>query len=196
VSEPESADPEVGIRALLAAGDHAGAVTAAIRGYGPRLLSYLDRVLRSPPDADDVFAVCCEDMWKGVAGFRGESSFLTWSYRLAWHAAARFLRDPYRKRGRVLETTEAGRLAAEVALTTAPHLRQNAKDALEEIRATLAPEEQTLLVLRIDRDLSWTEIAQVLAEDGAEPPSEPALRKRFERLKDRLRLAVEARGLV
>jgi RNA polymerase sigma-70 factor (ECF subfamily) len=187
---------EAKIRALLEAGDVTAAVTHAIRGFGPQILSYLDRVLGKAHDADEVFAVFCEDMWRGAAAFRGEASFLTWSYRLAWHAAARFLRDPYRKRGRPLVTEEAARLAVEVRTTTALHLRQTAKDALAEIRAGLDPEEQTLLTLRLDRGLAWDAIARVLADEGGAVASTAALRKRFERLKERLRAEAKARGLI
>jgi RNA polymerase sigma-70 factor (ECF subfamily) len=134
-------------------------------------------------------------MWRGAAAFRGDSTFLTWSYRLAWHAAARFLRDPYRKRGRALRTGEAAALAAEVRSTTALHLRQTAKDALAELRATLDPEEQTLLILRVDRGLAWEEIARVLATED-EAPSAAALRKRYERLTEKLRRDAKARGLL
>jgi len=45
-----------------------------------------------------------------------------------------------------------------------------------------------------DRDLSWTEIALVLDEDGA-GPSEAALRKRFERLKVKLKELAKEEGL-
>jgi RNA polymerase sigma-70 factor (ECF subfamily) len=191
----EIAAVEARIREGLAGGDSDAAVTAAIRGYGPQILAYLDRIVGDPSDADDVFATFCEDMWRGASLFRGESTFLTWAYRLAWHAAARFLRDPYRRRGRALHTGEAARLAAEVRSTTALHLRQTGKDALAELRASLDPEEQTLLVLRVDRGLAWEEIAHVLA-DGDAAPSTAALRKRFERLKEKLRNDARARGLL
>lgn len=59
-------------------------------------------------------------------------------------------------------------------------------EALERLRRTLAPEDHTLLVLRLDRELSWDEIALVLAgegDGGSGGPTPSALRKRFERLK-------------
>ena len=56
----------------------------------------------------------------------------------------------------------------------------------ERVRDQLDDLERALLVLRIDRGLFWIEIAEVLAEDGA-AVGEAALRKRFERLKTKLR---------
>jgi len=58
-------------------------------------------------------------------------------------------------------------------------------DQLEELRRELSPEEQNLLALRIDQQLSWEEVATVLPSAG-EPPSVAMLRKRFERLKERI----------
>jgi RNA polymerase sigma-70 factor, ECF subfamily len=183
-------DVEAQIGAHLDAADHAGAVTIAIRGYGPELLSYVYAVVRDEANANDVFSIACEDMWRGIAGFRRESSFRTWAYQLSWHAAARFLRDPRRKRAERLGTDAAAKLAAEVRSTTALHLRKSSKDALDEIRAALPPDEQTMLILRIDRELGWAEVAGVLGE------TEPTLRKRFERLTSRLREQLRARGLL
>jgi RNA polymerase sigma-70 factor (ECF subfamily) len=187
---PTDADLDAHVRALLDGGQHVAAATAVIRVAGPRILGYLAAVLRDEAVAGEVFSMFCEDLWRGMAGFRGESSVRAWSYRIAWHAALRHLRDPYRKRTRPLVTGEIDDLAAEVRTTTAMHLRAAAQDALVDLRASLGPEDQTLLILRVDRDLSWSEIAGVLGEP------EPTLRKRFERLKERLRRAAVERGLV
>ena len=60
--------------------------------------------------------------------------------------------------------------------------------------SVLAPDDQTLLIMRIDRELAWSEIALVMsdAEPGALSEAQlkrqsAALRKRFERLKQELR---------
>ncbi len=187
---------EAEIGARLEEGDHAGAATCALRGYGPEILGYLASILRDAPAADEVFSTFCEDLWRGVPQFRRASSFRTWAYKIAWHAAVRHLEDPFKKRGQPLATEQAEKLAVEVRTTTALHLRDTAKDALAALRAGLAPEEQALLVLRVDRGLSWTEIAEALADAGAPAAGEAALRKRFERLKGKLRQEAEALGLL
>jgi RNA polymerase sigma-70 factor (ECF subfamily) len=191
----DHAELEARIGARLDAGDLSGAATEAIRGFGPQILGYLVSIVRDESSASDVFSAFCEDLWRGIGTFRRDASFRTWAYTLAWHAAVRSLRDPFRKRGGRLDTGAAEALANQVRSTTALHLRDTSKEALAKIRANLAPEEQTLLVLRIDQDLSWTEIAHVLAGSG-EPPSEAMLRKRFERLKEKLRREAEALGLL
>jgi RNA polymerase sigma-70 factor (ECF subfamily) len=184
--------------ALLHAGQLAAAAEAIVRDHGPQILGYLTSVLRNDGDAADVFSQFTEDLWRGLPGFRGECPVRVWAYRLAWHAAARHLRDPYRQRGRRLETTELSRIADEVRSSVLLGRREARKQGIDKLRDQLAPEEQTLLVLRLDRGLSWREVATVLAEDGdgGDGVDEVALRKRFERLKGKLAELARAEGLL
>lgn len=188
----EGSDVEQKIAERRAAKDFPGAATIGIRAYGPELLAYLCSILKNEADAADAFSISCENLWKGMPEFRGDASFKTWAYKVAWHAALRLLRDPFKRRNRALATNEAEALAVSVRDATAPFLKTDAKGALATIRATLDPEEQTLLVLRIDRQLSWTEIATIFEGDA----TEATLRKRFERLKEKVRREAIARGLL
>ncbi len=192
------ADPDVELRCLeaLDRGDHAGAATAVVREYGPQLLGYLCSVLRSEADAGEVFSMFSEDLWRGLPGFRRECPLRVWCYRLAWHAAARFLRDPYRGRGQRLETNDLSRLVEEVRSSVFLGRDQARQATLDRLRAGLSPDERTLLVLRLDRGLAWAEVALVLAEEHGRPVDEPALRKRFERLKDKLAARAREEGLL
>ena len=75
-----------------------------------------------------------------------------------------------------------------VRTTTALHLRTEIKDAFAKLRDALEPEDHMLLGLRVDRRMAWNEIARVLGSDpDAVDKDAAALRKRFERLKKRLR---------
>jgi RNA polymerase sigma-70 factor, ECF subfamily len=188
-------DLEPRILARLDQGDLPGAATEALRGYGPQVLGYLNAVLRNEDDAHDVFSQFAEDLWKGLAGFRRESSVRTWAFRLAWHAASRYARDPYRRRGRPILTTEASRIAEEVRSTASTYAPGGRADKLARLRASLEPEEQTLLILRVDKGMAWEDVAEVLRAEG-EPASPAALRKRFERLKDKLGRLARQQGLI
>jgi RNA polymerase sigma-70 factor (ECF subfamily) len=119
-----------------------------------------------------------------MGGFRGESSFRTWAFKVAYHTALNARSEAWRRLGRPFETGEASRLAEEIRTRTVIR-DERQRTRLDEIRAQLTPEEQTLLTLRIDQQLSWEEIANVCSADGT-PVDAPALRKRFERLKKRL----------
>jgi RNA polymerase sigma-70 factor, ECF subfamily len=179
------------VAALLERGAVDEAASAALEALGPAVLGYLAS-LHPEDDARDVFSIFAEDLWRGLPAFRRESSLRTWAFRLAWHASARWRRDLWRKRGERLPTSAASRLAASIAVSRMPGGR---KDALRELRETLDPEERTLLVLRIDQELEWDEVAAVLSTDGA-PVESATLRKRFERIKDRLARLAREQGLL
>ncbi len=167
------------------------AATTALRRYGPELLGYLHAVARTAADADELFSRLCEQLWTHLPAFRWESSVRTWAYVVARNLLRADARAAAGPRGRVegLRDTHASRLAADVRSTTAIHLRTESKDALQRIRERLDPDDRTLLILRVDRQMAWRDIAQVLGSEDETDPAKAAavLRKRFERLKVRLR---------
>jgi len=186
------------IRAHCEAGDHGVAATVAIKGYGPEVLGYLVATARTETDATDAFALFCEDLWRGLPRFRFGASVRTWAYTLARHALYRVARDPERRRPKVppSDAPELAHLADAVRTSTLMHLRTEVKDKVAALRAQLDEEDRTILVLRIDRKLAWQDIARVLADeeiaDAEATRRSAALRKRFERIKERLRrLAAE-----
>jgi RNA polymerase sigma-70 factor (ECF subfamily) len=186
--------PDDQVKALVTAGDHRGAATLALRLYGPKILGYLQVVLRNEADAADAFSIFAEHLWRGLPGWRGESSLRTWAFKLAWNAALNLRDEAWRRKGRGFHTSEASQLADEIRTRTAVRVeRQRAH--LATLRAELSDEEQTLLVLRVDQELAWEEIAEVLATPEGRPDS-ATLRKRFERMKERLAKLARDRGLV
>jgi RNA polymerase sigma-70 factor (ECF subfamily) len=187
-----SMDVESRVGERLTAGAVEEAATIAIEGYGPAILGYLCSML-DEDDARDAFSMFAEDLWRGIPGFRRECSLRAWAFRLGWHAAARFLRDPYRKRRERLPSSAASRLAASVAASSM--MPGGRRDQLRRLRDMLDPEDRTLLVLRIDKGMDWQDISAVLSAEGA-PVTSVALRKRFERLKDRLARLARAEGLI
>lgn len=178
---------------LLARGLVDDAATAVIEALGPEILGYLRAVLRDEAGASDAFSHFAEGVWRGLRGFRGEASVRVWCYRIAWRAVLSQKRDPFRRRRERLGTSMASHVAGRVYATTAVELERQSS-ALERLKQKLEPEEQTLLTLRLDRQLSWREVAEVLAEEGA-AVDEAALRKRFERLKEKLARAARDGGL-
>jgi RNA polymerase sigma-70 factor, ECF subfamily len=202
----DSADPaalEAEIHAACDAGDWERAATAAIDGYGDELFRFLLSLARDQGTADDAFSLLCENVWVALPRFRWESSFRTWAYALARNAWYRVLRDPHRRAERRIALSAAPsleRAAAAVRSRTATFLRTESRDRFARLRAELDPDDQALLILRVGRNLSWTEIARALADPDevlAAPDLErraAALRKRFQRIKDELRAKIEAAG--
>ena len=125
-------------------------------------------------------------------------SVRTWLYVLARHAAARFRRSPWNRR------TGDSHLEAVVDLVrtrTQPWLRTDVKDRFRALRDSLDPDDRSLLVLRVDRGLSWEEVARVTL--SLEAPDADVLgretdrlRKRYQLLKDDLRKRAREAGLV
>jgi RNA polymerase sigma-70 factor, ECF subfamily len=178
------------IGAHFARRDLAAAATEALRGYGPGILGWLVAVRRDREEAREAFGIFSEELWRSIGGFRGASTFKTWAYRVAWRALLRLRRDGFRRRARPLDAAVPDQLAAWTRSVTARHLVTAVKDRVARLRERLTGDEQALLVLRVDRDMSWGEIADVLGGDAA------ALRKRYERVKHKLRRAAEEDGLL
>ena len=182
-------------RAHLADDDLRAAATALVTGLGPQILGYLAASLRDHDAAYEVFGQFCEELWKSLPRFRGDSSMKTWAYKIVLHVVSRYRRDGFRRRATPVADDQLAQLAADVRSRTPRYQRTEVKDRFAELRGRLDDDEQTLLFLRVDQGLSWADVAAVVAE--AEGPVEVAsLRKRFERAKQRLRKLAVEHGLI
>lgn len=178
---------------LLSRGDVKSAVTLVLKAHGPEVIGYLENALGDPDDARDVFQRAAEDLWNWLPGFRG-GSLRAATYRIAHHAAARFRREAWRRRRERMRTTMASRIAASI---TSPESRLATKprDRLARLREALDQDERTLLILRVDREMSWNEVAEILSSDG-DPVDSQVVRKRFERVKEKLGRLAKEQGLL
>jgi RNA polymerase sigma-70 factor (ECF subfamily) len=194
-------DVEAELSGLIAEGELDAAATRAIRTYGPELYGYLSHVLGGEQDAAEVFSQLSEDLWRGLPRFRAQCSVRTWLYALARHAAARFIRSPWNARRRRTGDSQLQALLDETRSRTKPWLRTDVRDRWSALREALDPEDRSLLVLRVDRELSWEDIAMIML--GAETSDSVALgresdrlRKRFQHLKRELRRRARESGLL
>jgi RNA polymerase sigma-70 factor (ECF subfamily) len=191
-------DLERRVEALIAGGDVAAAAAAAIEAHGASVYGYLCSLVPfSEDEAADVYSQWAEDVLRGLPGFRFECSLRSWAFKLAYHAAARHRRDPYRARGERLPSSAASRLAAPPPASSV--MPGGRRELLRKLRAAMPPDDQTLLFLRVDQELEWEEIATVMtSEGGADAPgvTAVALRKRYERLKERLARLAREQGLL
>ena len=189
------------IKAACTASEYRQAAALSIESYGPEILGFLAAFTRAQSDADDIFSYFLEDFWRGLPRFDWRCSLRSWAYTLARHAALRFSTRSGRRRRRQVPLSEMPALAEaadKVRTSTLRYLRTAVKSRMRELREQLPEQEQMLLVLRIDRGLSWREIAQIMADDPLSPDSDDlerttsALRKQLERTKNKLRkLAIE-----
>jgi RNA polymerase sigma-70 factor (ECF subfamily) len=181
---------EAEIAELSRRGERNQAFTAAVRLYGPELFGFLVALTGSEADADDVYAKSCEKIWTKLPTFRWDCSLRTWCYVLARRTLQDFLRSGKRATKRLVPLDDVPSVAAFARTGTRPYLKTERLRQLEELRAKLAPADHALLILRVDRQLSWKELALTFADGplSAEDLDREAarLRQRYRTLKQRL----------
>lgn len=189
-------------RSLVTSGAVAEAATLVLRALGPEVWGFVAGVMRSDVDADEVFATTSERFWRSLDRFEWRCSLRTWLHVLARHEMDRFHRGARRHvRGRVRISELADAIAA-VKTDTMSRRRASARRKLDRLRDELAPDDRALLVLRVDRELAWDEIALAFAPDAercsdAERTREAArLRKRFQLIKKRIAERAREEGLL
>ena len=178
------------IREHADAGRYETAATVALEGYGAEVLGFLHAVVSPASEAEEAFSALSERLWKGLPKFQWRCTFRTWMYTIARNVVSTHALVRGRERARVVPLSKASavaRMAERIKSSTATHLKAESKARLEQVRKALDPDERTLLVLRLDREMRWREIATVLGgEDlSAEEITRAAakLRQRFNRLK-------------
>jgi RNA polymerase sigma-70 factor (ECF subfamily) len=175
------------VRALLERGKHDEAATLVIDSLGPGILAYLQTRLEED-DANDALSHWRESVWKDLRNFRWQSFLRAWAYGLARHACARIRRLPHHHREATLSTSAASKIAASIGASAALSVERHQKLAL--LRDCLDEDERELLTLRVDRELEWDEIAQILGVSSV------AVRKRWERLVKKLEQMARKAGLL
>jgi RNA polymerase sigma-70 factor, ECF subfamily len=201
---PSTPEREREIRVAFDAGRMQDAATAVLSLYGDEILSFIHSRLRDRVDSDEAFAMYAEDLWNGLPSFGWRSSIRTWSYTLARNATVRYASTSNRRASRNLPLSCPGavaQLVERVRDTTECYKRTAVKDHFRALREQLDLEDQTLLILRVDRNMSWRELAQTLSGtvdlDEAMIERESArLRKAFERVKRELKRLSEDKGLL
>jgi RNA polymerase sigma-70 factor (ECF subfamily) len=190
VNADERAVLEARIKELHQGGDLDGAITAAIGGYGGELFGFLVGLAGDSDRAGDVFGAACERIWKGLPKFRWESSFRVWAYSIARNEFLRAARTGGARERRQVPLSNVASVAAaidRVRTETPAYQRTSVKDTFAKVRAELSPDDHMLLGLRLDRKMAWNDISEVLGVEAA------TLRKRFERLKDKLQTLVRGK---
>ncbi len=187
---------EVRVKAACSREDYDEAATALLEGYGPEVLGFLCAVMSDYDKGGDAFGQLSEDLWKGLPNFRWQCSARTWVYKLARNASHRHRRDAYRKRRQGARSSIMNDLAHRVCTRTLPFIKTETKDRFRQLRQALTETDRMVLILRVDRKLSWKEVSEVMHSEEGESHSVPALKMRFTRIKKQLRDLAEEAGLL
>jgi len=194
---------EQAIRLLCRRGEYEAALEATLAEYGSEIYGFLIGIHRDETADADTFSHFGESVWKGLPGFNWACTLRTWIYVLARNAS---YRHRVRNKGRAREvpfdaTSAPFRLEAAVRTATQSWLRTEHKDRFAALRASLSREDQELLILRVDRGLSWNELARILLGDSAASEERcqresARLRKRFQLVRHQLRELGRRAGLI
>lgn len=195
---------EARIHEELVAGRAQVAATLALKAHGDDVRRFLVNRLMSKSQGEEAYLDFAERFWRGLSEFQWNCELRIWMFALARAAASDLSRREVRRREVACAPGDGAYpdVAAETRPTTAVFLQTGTKNRLRELRRLLSDEEQTLLILRVNRGLSWSELAVVMgvvAAGADELELERAaarMRTRFQTAKARLRKLVEAEGLL
>lgn len=176
-----------------------------VRGYGPEIMGFLAARLGDHQAAEEAFAVFSESIVRGLPQFEWRASARTWLYVVARNAANKIAAERRQRHHTSLDGSAKDAVDGAVTpirTNTVPYLQTGAKDQYRALREQLLTEDRTLLILRLDRSLSWRSVATILSEAGESTSEaelfreEARLRKRLELIKNQLRKLAEAQGLI
>ena len=140
-----------------------------VRRYEQRVLALTRRLCPNREDGAEAAQEAFLAAWQGLPGFRGESSFATWLYRLASNACMDQLRRNGRRTahaGPSLDDTGAGLELPDPAPSPQDRAEQaELRDQIEAALRELSPEHREAIILRELHQLSYGEIGQVLSLD-------------------------------
>jgi RNA polymerase sigma factor (sigma-70 family) len=176
---PAPTQPDALVTAALAAGDHEQALRLLMRAHSVAVYRFC-RAMVGDAHVDDVHQLTFVHAYRGLSSFRGGSSARAWLFGIARHRCL----DVLRQQRRQAPSADDLRPSAESGLESALADR----DVLEKCIARLKPSAREAVLLRHHHELSYREMAEVLAEDPA------TLQARVARALPLLRKCIERRG--
>lgn len=137
-----------------------------LQRYQTEVFGFLMTMLRKQHDAEDVLQESFTRALKGLSNYRESGQFRAWLYRIARNEAVSLVRK--RRRFVSLEPTigadsvEREAVDESVPSPDARILAEERAGRFREALAQLPPEEREVATLRLDRELSFKEIATVV----------------------------------
>ena len=140
-----------------------------------------------------------ELLWRSLPKFLWAGSLRGWLYVVVRNESARLQADPFARRATSFDAEgDHGEDNRRQRTETAPYRKTDVKQAFLRLRDQLTEDDRLLLLLRVDRNLDWSDVARAMA--GHDTPPDPRdvarLRKRFQRVKERLRTLAVNEGLL
>lgn len=187
-----AADPDVALMLQLQQGDQA-AFPELFRRFGPRILQYVRRLVKSEARAEEITQDVFVQMFRFRERYRPESKLSTWVFTIATNLALNELRRPERKLRVDLWDTRDGEERREgpslpdpaaVSPEEGAASRELAR-ALDAAIAELPPKQRAALLLSRVDGLAYRDVAEALG--STEGAIKALLFRATHSLKDRLR---------
>jgi RNA polymerase sigma-70 factor (ECF subfamily) len=139
------------------------AFSLLVQRYQRRVFNLVFRMLQNYEEASEITQETFFAAWQGLRSFRGEARFSTWLYRIAYNCALKQLE--LRKRDQALNLALQSEQALEPADEghTAHLAILDNQEMVQEQLSQLPPKYRIVLILRHLQDMTYEEMAEVLA---------------------------------
>jgi RNA polymerase sigma-70 factor (ECF subfamily) len=139
-----------------------------VRKYQHRVAKLVSRYVRDRGEVEDVTQEAMIKAYRAIGGFRGESAFYTWLYRIAVNTAKNYLESQGRRPPSSdveiegAELAESGGELRDQATPEHQMLTDEIAATVQRVIETLPPDLRTAVTLREIDGLSYEEIAEVM----------------------------------
>lgn len=163
----DKSNVDLAIVQKVQAGDDA-AFNLLVRKYQHKVANLVSRYVYDSGDVEDVTQEAFVKAYRAIGGFRGDSAFYTWLYRIAVNTAKNYLVAQSRRPPNTdvepqdAEVTEAGRNLREVGTPESNLLSRELAERVSRAVTELPEELKMAITLREMEGLSYEEIAAVM----------------------------------
>lgn len=127
--------------------------------YSEHLYWHIRGFVDSHEDADDLVQETFLKVWKALPGFRGDSGYFTWIWRIATNEALGYLRRQKVRAALQFESLDA---RAERVIDSDPWFDGDAAEReLSKAIASLPDRQRSVFLMRYYEDLSYDEISAI-----------------------------------
>ncbi|WP_372522254.1 RNA polymerase sigma factor RpoE [Sulfuricaulis sp.] len=138
------------------------------RKYQHKLAKLISRYVRDRREVEDVTQEALIKAYRAIGGFRGESAFYTWLYRIAVNTAKNYLESQGRRPPgsdmeiESAELIEGGEGLRDQATPERQMLTNEIATTVHRVLELLPPDLRTAITLREIEGMSYEEIAEIM----------------------------------
>ncbi len=139
-----------------------------VRKYQHKIAKLISRYVRDRREVEDVTQEALIKAYRAIGGFRGESAFYTWLYRIAVNTAKNYLESQGRRPPgsdmeiESAELIEGGEGLRDQATPERQMLTNEIATTVHRVLELLPPDLRTAITLREIEGMSYEEIAEVM----------------------------------